>query len=203
MTPIPDTSFEVKKIVENHHVRLCRSHPFNRRSSYLPLDLPDSTTRASDFKPTWFNDDRYPSLLDIVMDKSVSLKTTNVRFQIKQITPCPSPDFDSLVDVVISNGSEHKYQLVMQIRDRSMDLAVIVPDSVVSKICGISASQVMREERVASEDGEYISDAYEEGCRRLRSMKEKSVDADIAVVVMDGEKYFVLADEPVDVTHPI
>jgi len=203
MTPIPNTSFEVKQIIEKHHVRLCRGHPFNRRSAYLPLNLPDRTTRASGFKPTWFNEDCYPSLLDIVMDKSARLKTTNVRFQIKEVTPCPSPDFDSLVDVVISNGSEHKYQLVFQIRDRFMDLVVIVPDNVVEKICGISASQVMREERAASKGEDDISDIYEEGCRRLRSMKEKSVDADIAVVTTGGEKYFVLADEPLDVTHSI
>ena len=200
ITPVPGTTFEVKTLVRNHHLRVQRNDPFNNRSALLPLELPNGIS-GRDYKMTsnqiadqqTSSEAESPTLLDCI------LLPPNLRCKVKFCIVGIRNELEegSLSQLVIQSKRKEiinfSYQFYFQVRDDDIDLDLLVPNQVAEKIIGVEASAV-----VVDGDSTVSSTQQRAGYDRLLGLfKDKGVvEAPIISIELDGRKYFVLADEP-------
>ncbi len=189
MTPIPESSFEVKRIIKDHQERLFQKHPLNPSSACLPLLLAKRLTNPSSFEPPWFapimTSDR-GSLLDCVLETSTNIEKIKASFQI--IGFSPNLIGESLERLVSFQSGKHEFQLTLQVRDPYINLVLLVPDEIAAKMLGLSARQVAVDNAIGE-----VSKDHRDGCRRLRSLQGMCMDGTIAVINSHESKFFILS----------
>jgi hypothetical protein len=124
-----------------------------------------------------------------------------VRFYIQGIRSKPSDG--SLSELIISNNLTFFYQLYVQARDGDIDLDLLVPDRVAESIFDIAAREAVEELGVTSDS--VRASAIRAGYERLvaKFQTTVAVEAPIWSTVCNGRRYFVLADEPVQIGNEI
>lgn len=191
LTPIPDSSYEVKSLITNHHRRVQQDQPYNVRSALLPLILP-AIVRGP-LIPELFLEKQPNSsgactrtLLDILLAPAPA--SFKVGFRVTDTKPRLRGQ--SLEEICLCNRKFSKFQFVINVRDPSIDLTVIVPNNVAEKIFGMTASQAKKEigrNKVSSEQ--------KAACEWMRNLTgQANVEGTINSVLVDnGTKYFVLS----------
>lgn len=205
ITPVPDSTYEIKCLLHNHHLRIQGNHPFNTRSALLPLVLPQRVTLGKRLHSNNTIRQHIPgdsgacTLLDCLL--SPPALRCKVRFYIQGIRSKPSDG--SLSELIISNNLTFFYQLFVQARDGDIDLDLLVPDRVAESIFDIAAHEAVEELGVTSDS--VRASAIRAGYERLvaKFQTTVAVEAPIWSTVCNGRRYFVLADEPVQIGNEI
>lgn len=195
ITPVPNSCYEVKSLIIDHHRKVQQNHPFNIKSACLPLKLPESITgklnALNDSQEIFSPNEDMRTLIDCVI--APSPRSFKVRFRIMNMKPRLKGE--SLREVCISNKKFTKFQFILNISDPYFDLAVIVPNIMAERMFGMTARQVKDEL-----ENKKISLQQKSACLLMKSLakQEEVVEGTITSMLVgdDGSKYFLLSSVP-------
>ncbi len=168
VTPLPDNAYEIAKMLLNHSKRITQGFPFNPQSGVLPLDMKLPKELESDqytfaeLPPLLQRQSHSETWCDLMMcmtDEACN-KSYKVRFQIMDSMSVPE---------IERSANQH---VILDIRDRTARLAVIVPYE--------KDSTILRNLLYHDID---------------QNLKQHVFESTIHCNEIDGTKFFTLADK--------
>lgn len=189
MTPLPDKTFEIRTLLQEHQIRVRQKDPFNRRSGLLPLENGVQSALGS----TEVNGEAISSGISSRLRRHTLAKCISepagkifaVEFHVVKTEPSLSESEVGLRSLCVrnENGSSKKsmvFQFVVRIDDRTAQLDVLVADGVAECLLGRTADEACQ----STCSGIEILDTV--------TMQDATWNGTIRSVVSKGFKYFTL-----------
>lgn len=192
ITPLPNTTYEVKVLLKEHGMRILQKHRLNPSSGVLPLNFgkvsevrkeAQSTTGGNQVAPVQANNHNNGITTKQVQAKNTifeciqtELQKAQCIFQLIQTKPALSDD----LSVLCKDSSKPSFQFVARLRDSSGEIDVVVPDSSGQALVGLSASEAL------STKGKKAKKKRAELLGKTRWL------GSIRTVSLHGAKFFVL-----------
>ena len=156
--PLPEYSFDVKKLLRSHSSRENKDGSYNPNAGCLPLQTSEYITQSLDsvthhpWLPSISEPNReWCSLAEVITEESPAQFTT--RFQVESINPpiTQTSGSNCLRDLCILSKDEDglekaEFRFVLHVSDAVAELDVIVPDDTAEVIIGSRAKLICAEE---------------------------------------------------------
>lgn len=193
LTPLPNDTYEIKKLLENHQQRLARKDPYNPQSGVLPLDGESAAvagTEPDEGAPMDMDDGDTP--MDIEQDGFASIalciseaapSSFKVKFHITGTVPCAIEGHHKL-RCLCSNrasGSGVVYQFAVNVNDETAAIDALVSNEVGEDLFQLDATAAAS-----------VSTSEASAIMKEVTSEDKLWKGQIKSFELNGSRYFIL-----------
>lgn len=194
VTPIPESTLEVKLMLKHHHHRVINNQAFNPSSAVMPIDVSPRLQEERDMIALLGDIRPKPEMENLVSCLLPTSASTNlVKFYIRDTKPAINKN-GALSWLCITKKNCTRFQFMLDITDGEVELSILVPDKVAREIFQLTANEACQE----NDDQElYRKTRQAFDCfYRLISERKQLEGAILSMVTADNEKYFILSEVP-------
>jgi len=199
LTPLPNYTFEIKRLLAEHNTRIVQNHEFNPNSGYLPLVIKKDLGIQRNlqwYRNKFLDDNNVCTLLQCMTGKVPC--NFKVRFIIKRVFPPFDKENSGMIALCVEKkpkinegrDAENKiYQFAMRIFDSTSEMDIIVPNSAGQQLIGISSKDLFSETNTHKRKSQH---------QDTIDILSYSIETSIVYIgtiqsfMVDGAKYFVL-----------
>lgn len=168
---VPNSTYEVKKLILSHQLRIKNNHPYNPMSACLKLELPTRIMNMGMISRT-LNTIGPRSLIQCIIGPVPSM--SYVQFHVVDLKLMPE------------NGTRDEFspRLLLSIHDGIIDMEVIAPKHIFRDLINLSITT-----RRSRENDKRV-------CQYVENMIGKKYDGCITSLSSSGKRFFVLSKQP-------
>lgn len=194
VTPIPESTLEVKLMLKHHHHRVINNQAFNPSSAVMPIDVSPRLQEERDMIALLGEFHPKPELENLISCLLPTSASSNlVRFYIRDTKPTISKN-GALDWLCMAKKNCKRFQFMLDVTDGEADLSVLVPDKVAREMFQLTAEEVCQEsddQELRRKNRQAFDCFY-----RLISERKQLEGAILSMVTADNEKYFILSEVP-------
>lgn len=194
VTPIPESTLEVKLMLKHHHHRVINNQAFNPSSAVMPIDVSPRLQEERDMIALLGEIHPKPEMENLVSCLLPTSASTNlVRFVIRDTKPAIRQEGD-LSWLCISKTNCKRFQFMLDVTDGEVELSVLVPDKVAREMFQLTADEA--DEEIDDQELRRKNRQAFDCFYRLISERKQLEGAILSMVTADNEKYFILSEVP-------